>query len=385
MKILFLTPVLPWPLRSGGQIRAYHLLKALHQNHQVNLVSYIREEGERQYLPELKKIADQTLLIKRQYNPWTFTALIKTLFSSKPLVMNIYKTTKPVIEDSKTYDLIYCECFYLMDKIPKFSVPIFLSEQNIEYLAYRRYVDSLPWWKKAILWLPMKLDVLKMKYWEVRAWQEAKRVAVMSETDRKIVEEKTGRKDVFVIPNGVDTENFVFSTKRPSTKTILFVGNFNWFQNLQAADWLVKEIFPEIKKKVQNARLLIVGHHVPKWLKGEGKEGITVEESLEDIREAYQKATVLLAPLKSGGGTKYKILEAMASGVPVVTTSIGAEGLDGDCMVVRDNTEDQAASTVDIINNPNKYLDLVKRARKLVEENYDWKMIGQKLENFVAS
>ena len=384
MKILFLTPVLPWPLVSGGQIRAYHLLKALQKNHQVTLVAYIRDASEKQYLPELTKLCERVILVKREYKPWTRQALFKSFFSSQPLVMNIYKTKRPFLEDVKGYDAIYCECFYLMDKISQGRTPLFLSEQNIEYLAYRRYIEALAGWKKLILWLPMKIDVLKMKYWEVKAWRQATKVAVMSHDDRKIVEEKTGRTDVVVLPNGVDTDNFSFSPERPTTKTVLFIGNFNWFQNLQAAEWLVKEIFPQIKKKISDVRLLVVGRHAPEWLKAVNGESIRVEESLEDIREAYQKATVFLAPLLSGSGTKYKILEAMASGIPVVTTAVGSEGLIAEGMVVRKTTDELAEAVVDVLNNPEKYAEMTKRARKLAEENFDWKIIGQKLEEFLA-
>lgn len=384
MKILFLTPVLPWPLVSGGQIRAYHLLQALHQRHSVTLISYIRSDIEQQYLSELKKICSQVRLIKRQYKPWTLRALLKTLFSTKPLVMNLYDTNEPMIDNPKSYDAIYCECFYLMDKIPKSQTPIFLSEQNIEYVGYQRFLDALSFGKKIILWLPMKIDILKMEFWETRMWKKAHKVAVMSEADKLTIEKETGKSNVVIIPNGVDTTSFKASTKINAAKTALFVGNFSWFQNLQAVEWLIKEIFPEIRKKIIDSKLLIVGRQAPSWIKSYRRQGVILAENVVDIRDIYEQSTILLAPLKSGGGTKYKILEAMASGIPVVTTPIGAEGLDGDRMVVKDNTKDLAKAAIDIINNPNKYSEMVKRARELVEENYDWKIIGQKLEAFLA-
>ena len=108
MKILFLTPVLPWPLFSGGQIRAYNLLKELQKKHEVTLVSYIRNDKEREYLPQLLKIAKRVFFIKRNLMPWAIKILVKTLFSSKPLVMNLYDTGKLVILGLDDYDFIWC-------------------------------------------------------------------------------------------------------------------------------------------------------------------------------------------------------------------------------------------------------------------------------------
>ena len=384
MKILFISPVLPLPLTSGGQIRSYNLVKALSVNHEVILLSYYRQEEEKKHLSSLEKICKETILLKRKYKPWSLPVLLKTLFSSRPLVMNLYDTEKPLISEKDNYDLIYCECFYLMDKIGKTKIPIMLSDQNIEYLAYQRYLDNLPLWKKVFFWLPMKWDILKMKHWEKRMWLKADKLAVMSDSDKKIVEKEIERKNTVIVPNGVDTGLFNITKQDQTLKTILFVGDFKWFQNVQAVEWLIKGIFPEIKKQIPKAKLSIVGRHMPQWLQTLKIEGIILDETVEDIRDAYKKATVFLAPLKSGSGTKYKILEAMASGVPVVTTSIGAEGLDNSGMIIKKTGQDLAKATIDVLNNPQKYEALTKKARKLVEDNYTWSMIGKKLEEFIS-
>ncbi|MFH0863617.1 MAG: glycosyltransferase family 4 protein [Candidatus Gottesmanbacteria bacterium] len=382
MKILFLTPIFPWPLISGGQIRAYNLLKELAKNHQVTLVAYIRNENEKQYISQIQRICQQVYVIHRQHNPWQFQSLVRTFFSLKPLIMNLYGLNKPLIENIKGYDAIYCECFYLMDKIPLDSPSIYLSEQNIEYLAYQSYVHVLPFWKKIILWVPMKIDILKMKIWEIKSWHRAHKIAVMSLNDKKIIEEQTGRSDIVIVPNGVDSSHFTSKNIGP-TGNILFVGNFSWFQNVQAVEWLIKEIFPKIIKKVPSAKLLIVGKKAPKWLFNYLNDAISLNDKVDDIRDIYQITDILLAPLRSGGGTRYKILEAMVNHIPVVTTSIGAEGLDAKLMIIKDSTDEIVDAVEDILKNPVKYSKMVDYAKEFVVNNYDWKIIGAKLEKFL--
>ncbi len=388
MKILFLSPVLPWPLKSGGQIRVFHLVKALQKENDVTLVAYIRRKDEEEFLPELQKICSKVLLIKRDSRPWAFKSLVRSLFSSKPLVVNLYEDKNDLSNLANSADLVWAECFYLMDKI-KTNIPVILGEQNIEYLAYRRYFQNLVGWKKVLLWLPMEWDLIKMKYWEKKMWKTAKKIAAVSQTDKEIIEKETGRDDISVIPNGVDTAGFTVPDRLADKKTVLFVGEYKWFPNKEAINWLIKEIFPEIRKKMPEAELLIVGRHFPDWLKRLGESGrIRVDQGIEDIRVAYEKAAVFLAPLRSGGGTKYKILEAMAMGVPVVTTKVGAEGLGGQegeerNMIVKNSTNDLTEAVIDILGNREKYQEMTKKARKFVSENFDWKVIEKKINEVI--
>lgn len=390
MKILFLSPLLPWPLYSGGQIRVFHLLKILSQKHQVNLIAFTRNDKETKYLNDVRKVCDNVEIILRKNKPWTLSTLIKTLFSTKPLLMNLYHNDIDLTDLINWTDLIWCECFYLNDMINtiyksnKFTKKFILGEENIEYLAYERYFDSLIWWKRIVLFLPVKLDLLKMKFWEKRIWRQTKKIAVASIKDKTVIEKEIGRNNIAVIANGVNIENYNFK-KINIDSTILFVGNFKWFQNQQAVEWLVKEIFPKIKKEIPEVKLMIVGKNQPNWIKDFRKIGIFGEENLEDIREAYIMASVFLAPLKSGSGTKYKLLEAMASGVPVVTTSMGFEGFEGfeEAMIVKEKTEDLVKATIDILQNSQKYEEMRQRARQMIEKDFDWKIIAGKLEKFV--
>lgn len=384
-KILFISPLPPWPLFSGGQIRAYHLIKALSQKHQITLVQYITEDETTNFVKELL-FCYKIETIKRRYKPWSFRALLKSFFSSKPLLMNLYQTETDLSGLFDWADLIWQECFYTTDKTYelKNNKKLILGEQNIEYLAYGRYFQSLIFWKKILLWLPMQLDLIKMKYWEKKIWQKAHKIAVVSHEDKKVIEKETRLTNIEIISNGVDTAKFTFNNFSKQ-KIILFVGEYKWFPNREAIKLLIFNLYPIFKEKLIDFKLLIVGKHMPDWLKANKEKNIVLDEKTDDIREAYKKASVFIAPLRSGSGTKYKILEAMACGVPVVTTAVGSEGLDKTCMIVRQTDDELAEATIDILVNPQKYSEMAKGARKMVEERFTWEIIGEKLEKLVKS
>lgn len=385
MKVLMLTPYLPYPLLSGGQIRTYNLLKNLKDKHQITLFSFIRNEDEKKYLPNLQKFCHRIEVFKRR-PAWSFANILLCGFSPFPFLVAIYYSwslRKAIAREleKENYDLIHAETFYVMPNIPRTKVPRLLVEQTIEYLVYQHFVENFP---HKVLKPLLYFDVAKIKFWEKHYWQAADRVIAMSSVDKNKMKRLSPKLKVDIVPNGVDMESFkTIKHRNHKQSTILFVGNFRWLQNREAAERLIKEIWPLIKEKMKNVRLWIVGKN-PGWeIKKLAAEDIKIEEELEDIRQAYQKADVLLAPLFGAGGTRFKILEAMAASVPVVTTSVGIEGLGAvneKQALIRNSISDLAEATVMVVKNKNLANKLTKTAKKLVEEKYNWQSIAQKLD-----
>ncbi|MBI2622072.1 glycosyltransferase family 4 protein, partial [Candidatus Microgenomates bacterium] len=193
---------------------------------------------------------------------------------------------------------------------------------------------------------------------------------------------------------GVDLSKYQVSSIKyqvsKKEKIILFIGDFRWIENRDAATWLLKEIWPELEarsKKLEiRLKLWMVGKAIPNSIKQLANEEDVVfdEEAPDDTREIFARADLLLAPIRVGGGGKFKILESMASGVPVVTTLIGIEGIaaqDNNQVLIGDNIQDLVDKTVEALTKEDLYRKISQRARKLIEEKYDWKIIVKKLEN----
>ncbi len=385
MKILMLTPYLPFPLLTGGQTRSYNLIKRLSKlNHEITLFSLIKNQEEKKYIPELEKYCKEVEIFDRPIKPWTITNILRTGLTYYPflVIRNWAKGEKQAIQKKikiENFDLIHAETFYVMPHIPQTKIPILLVEQTIEYLVYRHFASQ----NRHIFLKPFfYIDVVKLKFWELKYWQKAKRVVAMSVNDKQIMHAEVNNLIVDIVPNGVDIS--YFSTKvagKANEPTILYLGNFTWLQNREAVDILLRLVWPRIKSKILDAKLWIVGKAAEKFFSKLNDQNIKVEE-VSDVRTAYQKASVLVAPIYGGGGTRYKNFEAFASGLPVVTTSIGiggTEAVDGKEVIIRDDPIGIADAAVELLTDKSLYKKIATNAKKMVVQKYDWDPIAKNL------
>ena len=387
MKVLMLTPYLPYPLVSGGQIRTYNLLKHLSKDHEITLFALIKDEAERVHLQELKKYCQKIELFKRTKNPFVPRNILLAGFSPYPFVVTLnlplgmQKAVRNEL-DRGGYDLIHAETFYMMPNIPETSVPIILAEQTIEYLGYQDYMKKANPILKPIL----AIDVMKIKYWERYYWRKADKLITMSEEDKNFIEDELGEhKNTSVVANGVDLSFFSVVKKRlPSAPTVLFIGTFKWLPNIEAVDEIVQKIWPLVRKQLKSARLKIVGFSPTTKIQKYGNDpSIEVLGGIDDIRDAFATSHVLLAPIRSGKGTRYKVLEAMVTGTPVVATNLAVEGMGlepGRHVLTADSSARLADETVRMLKNSELQKTLATAAKAFVTKNYSWDIISEHLD-----
>lgn len=391
MKILMLTPYLPYPLISGGQIRTYNLLKNLSLKHEITLFSYIRKKEEEKYKKELLKYCQNVYLIKRR-KAWALKNILLAGFTPYPFLVCLYlsrglqKTLAKVLKE-QSFDLIHAETFYVMPQLPNTKLPTLLVEQTIEWMVYERYTQEV----KNILLKPLLLiDVFKIKFWEKRFWKKATRLAAVSEEDKEIIAQTIEKKNIDIVANGVDIDFFAKTKKYAQGgpalggKTILFVGNFKWLPNSDAAIFLVEKIWPLIKGKVKNVRLWIVGKNpTSKILALKKQNGVEVKSNINDIRTAFASADIMLAPIRNGRGTKYKVLEAIATKTPVVATPLAIEGLeleDKKEVLVEKTASELALKSIKLLNNPAFGQKIASQAYQILKNKYNWGAISSDLD-----
>lgn len=395
MRILMLTPYLPYPLLSGGQVRTYNLLRHISKEHDVTLFALIKDESERNYLSELAPYCRDIQVFKRTASPWHPSNVVRALLSPYPFVVtrNLVPQVKTAIAEElarEHYDLIHVETFYMMPSIPETTLPIILVEQTIEHLGYESFAKKLQ--QKWPLLLPiLKNDIRKIRLLEREYWTSCQQLVAVSEEDRSLMKKTVpDLKKISVVANGIDSEYFDEVKPKPAKDpTILFVGTFKWLPNVDAVHYLVEEVWPLLKKQVPNIRLRIAGADPTEDILKMGRtdKNITVTGRVPDIRDEYAQSHVLIAPILSGKGTRYKVLEAMACGTPVVGTSLAFEGINAQAekhCLIGDTPNDLATLALRILQSQELAQRLSSSASQFVRKHFDWNTIAKDLLTIYA-
>ncbi|HZE86576.1 MAG TPA: glycosyltransferase family 4 protein [Methylomirabilota bacterium] len=409
MKILMVSSYLPYPLFSGGQVRLYNLIKELSSKHEITLICEKRPQQTFDDIKEVEKICKKVITVDRR-KQWSLENIIKSAASVHSFLVTGHTNPemKQLIMDElirETFDLIHVETFYVMQNLPmsllqrqesiqknvdshfrgddrKDGLPIVLVEHNIEYQVYKRYVDRAP----APLRPFLALDVAKIKREEEKFWQKATKVVAVSNDDKKIIEQAGIHPAI--VANGVNIDAFFFKQKSETkVKKLLFIGDFKWLQNRDALKFIIEDIWPKISlESTIKAQLWIVGRTIPDSIKALTDDPDVLfdeESSVKPTPEIFQEADILLAPIRVGGGTSYKILESMSSGTPVVTMSLSADAIgakESEQIMVGNSAEELAAKTLQLLQNEKKYQKVAKGGRKLIEEKYSWQTIAKHLD-----
>jgi sugar transferase (PEP-CTERM/EpsH1 system associated) len=379
--ILMLTPYLPYPPNSGGRSRTYNLVKHLRHDYRITLVCFGRPEEQAFDLSPMRDLCD-LIVVDRVPSPGTLKAARLSLTSSRPVTMRLYHTPEMIrtVADllrQRTIDLVHVESFYMMPNLPDpIGVPVLLSEPAIEYVAWGRHAHvARPWYTRPAI----MLEALKMRFWEPRAWSDATVVGVMSAVDRQIVNRATPGVKTALTPNGVDVDFFHMDETVPrDSHTAVYMGDYKYFPNTDAMLHLAKEILPLVRQKRDDFRLVLVGKDPPPELvalHNDPNIPITITGLVDDTRPYLQSSAVFVCPLRSGSGTRFKLLEALACGCPVVSTTVGAEGLDavdGQHMLLRDTPQAFADAILQILDDPALGARIGRQGREWVIQKHAW-------------
>jgi len=398
MKLLFLSPYLPYPPQSGGPRRLHGLLNEIGKRHDVALLALTAPgedseealEATRHFCTEVVTVESDRLdraLDRKTKRGIQFRSLLH-IHSYERLIYHdpLFQRALDRLVARDNFDVITTEFGAMAAYNLPSTTRLVLDEHNIEYDILRR--TALAEGGGHFL-SPRKLynrvNYLKLRREERAAWRRFDGVTVPSKRDMQIVQRDVPGKLAAVVPNAVDTDYFRPAGVPTEPGTILFFGAINYFPNTDGVLFFLDEVFPFVKRLHPRARLLIVGQQPPASISGRASDDVTVTGLVDDIRPYIERAAVVIVPLRIGGGTRLKIVEAMAMGKPIVSTHLGAEGLevdDGENILLADRPEEFADQVARVLGDPALAARLGESARRCAEARYTWRSAVDRLERF---
>jgi polysaccharide biosynthesis protein PslH len=395
MKLLFVTPYLPGPPIFGGQRRIHGLMTCLADSHELSVIALTDGyEDHRASELEAKRYCRHVMTIPNTFHRirgrdkrlWQLRSLL-SLSSWEHL---IYRCEAVQTELDKhlaehSYDAIVCEFVFMANyrfNVQSSRTRLVLDEHNIEYDLLRRTASATRFDRKFF----HSVNWRKLKREEVRAWKRFDACTVTSQRDEAIVRAEADHLPTAVVPNGVDIDLFKPRAVPVEPMTLLFFGAINYYPNTDAALFFARQVLPLLSVHHPHVRFRIVGPV------GEGPvmdldgEHIQVVGFVDDVHAEIARAAIVVAPLRIGGGTRLKILEAMASGKAVVATRIGAEGIDvrsGHDILLADTAADQAREIGRLLDDDTLRQRLGAAARKTAVAQYSWRASANKLDAFL--
>jgi len=382
-EILFLTPRWPWPLFDGGRIRIYETLRHLAARHQVTLMAAFREaDGQGDRGPISRFCAEVLAEVRSDRLPAIAGRLVTGALQGRPLVQSFFFDSRLAarlrdLTSRRQFDIIHVEypvmAAYLRAISPTNRARRILSMHNVESIRFNRETRFSPWNGRRLL---LTGDRLLFKSWESLAIRQFAGVTAVSEFERRWVENEAPQALVELVPNGVDADYFAFSGPCPNWN-VTFIGSMDYPPNIDAVMWFGKEVLPSLLEKHPELKFRVVGSRPDRRVFELSRlPGIEITGQVPDIRPYLRDSLALIVPLRSGGGTRLKILQALAIGCPVISTTVGAEGLDvtpGVHFLAADSVDQWTKAIDALLSSPVLGSQLAKSGRDLVETRYTWR------------
>lgn len=384
MRLLVLSVTSPVPANNGVKMRTWSILRALvAEGHELVLVAFADPCDANGLSAELSKICQRVILVPHRFKSLSsskdYVGRAAQLFSQTPYGVAAARSSQMASQiaallNEKGVDAILCEQTDLVNNLPvQLRAPLLVDFHNVDYLIMERYIrfESNPAKR-----LYAHLESRKLRAWERRACQLASSAWACSEYDRALLQKLRPDLPMFVVPNVVDIDEYKADNAEDPLK-ILFQGGMDWYPNRDAVEFFVTQVISRIRSQVPGVRFVVAGRNPPEEFRQRLSRvpGIEFTGTVPDMRAEIAGAAVCVVPLRMGSGTRLKILEAAAMAKPIVSTRLGAEGLeflDGQEIVLEDEPEAFAGAVVNLLGSATDRHRLGQAACKRVEQNYSF-------------
>jgi glycosyltransferase involved in cell wall biosynthesis len=394
MKILWICPFFLHPTDRGAQIRTLGTLKELHKRHEIHFAALndpqniegperSTEYSTRHFSVEHSAPGRRSLRIIPQ--------LAGSLFSPVPLAVSRYASSElrrkiSALIAAEHYDSIVCDFLAAAPNLAELPLGV-LFQHNVETTIWQRHAAQSGSLLKRLFF---QMQAKKMEAYERKICRAVKHVIAVSEIDASRMKKAFGIEMVTSVPTGVDVGYFAPCDDSPAVSDLVFCGSMDWLPNVDAVEFFLAEVLPLIREKLPNATFTIAGRSPDaRVLKAvQGIEGVTVTGKVADMRPYLWGSKLSIVPIRIGGGTRLKIYECMAAGVPVISTTVGAEGLryrDGEDILLADDPGSFANACLRLLSDEAARLRVAHNALESVRRNFSWDTVSREFESILES
>lgn len=392
MKILGITSRLPWPPTDGARICMYHAVTGLAaRGHDLHIVAL--EEGKGKHdlgdLPEMARIHT----VPYQPLPRMVGAAL-TMFDRRPYtqirkdVPEIYSLLDELVKKER-FDVVYADQSHIAQYgtyvKERYGLPYLFRSHNVEHEIWRRHTDTV---RNPLMRLYLESQYKKWRRFEIDQMTKADVCAAITDRDAETIRRLVPGLTVETIPAAVDLDRFAFtSVDKREENSVILLGAMNWAPNRDAAIWFSNDILPLIRKDMPDVLCYVVGGEPPLNALPEPTDKFRIEGYVDDILAYYSRVAVGVIPLRVGGGMRVKMVEMMSAGIPIVSTSIGAEGnlaVPGEHYLRADSPEDFARAVLRLLRNKEERRRLSEAGRAFAEQEYSVQEIGRRFERLLV-
>ena len=381
MKILVVLPRFPYPLEKGDKLRAYYQIKELSKHNEVYLFCVSHTKVLPEHIEQLKPFCRG---IKVVHSPRlvNYKNVVRNYINTKSLQIGYWDSLKArrnykKFERQVMPDVIYSQMVRTMPLVSRSVVPKVMDFQDALSMNTERRMDTAHGFWRYILHFEFKM----LRSTEYNAFKIFDGLTIISENDSEAIPHRKNG-DIHVIPNGVDFDYFK-PMEHEKKYDIVFCGNMRYEPNVHASNYLVKRVMPLVWEEFPKATLLLAGAYPKHKVSQLANDRVTVTGFVDDIRECYASARIFAAPMQTGSGLQNKLLEAMAMGLPCVTTSIANDSLQAirdTEILVGDTAQEFATHIINLLRNDEQRNELAANGTVFVHKNYSWETAGEKLE-----
>lgn len=391
MKVLFLSTWFPYPPDNGSKLRVYHLLRALGQAHAVSLLSFAFATAAPAAPGPLAQWCKRVDVMEIDPFAANQAGALRTFLSPSPMAARAVPAMQQLVTQAladQQFDTVIASTVITAGyalQAPPAAARVLEEHNSLTRWMHERFAGQTRPVQKLRCWASWQ----KTRRYEARLFKQFDLVTMVSAQDQAVccADLPGYRGRVEVVPNGVDCTHNRPGLAQPRPASLVFNGSLTYSANYDAMQWFLADVYPRIRAEVPEVTLAITGSTASVDLAGLALDNsVTLTGFVDDVRIPVAEAAVAIAPIRQGGGTRLKILEAMALGTPVVATTKGAEGLDvvdGGHLLLADTSQAFVRATLALLANAETRLRLAENARRLVESTYDWTGIGHRFVGLV--